>query len=146
MPAIRHVQVVVNPSARSGRAGKVLRQARKLATVRQDMRVDWIESRSGEHLHQLVRAAQLDDVDAVAVGGGDGTGARALGAMDGPNRIPLGVLPIGSGNDFARDLGIPITLPEVLDLLASATGRWVDVARVTPGGARFCCVASVGLD
>src|SRR5262249_11193249 len=98
------------------------------------------------HLRELVRVSQDEDLDTVAVGGGDGTVALALGALEGPNRVPLGVLPLGSGNDFARDLGIPRRLLQALDVLALAASRRVGVGRVAPGGGRLCWVASVGLD
>jgi diacylglycerol kinase (ATP) len=105
-------------------------------------RVEWIESRSAEHLRELVREGQTDDLDAVIVAGGDGTVALAVDALDGVQRVPLGVLPVGSGNDFAHDLGIGREPSDWLD----GEARRVDVARVTPGGPRFCCVVSVGLD
>lgn len=138
----RRVRVIVNPSARSGRARKALSQAGQIA----GLQLEWSESRSAEHLRDLVRSAQEEDLDALAVAGGDGTVALALSGLNGPNRVPLGVLPSGSGNDFARDLGISKVLGEALRVLANGGARWVDVARVTPGNARFCCVASVGLD
>src|SRR5207245_11418396 len=49
-------------------------------------------------------------------------------------------------NDFARDLGIPREPASWLDVLVHGSPRQVDVARVQPGGLRFCCVAAVGLD
>lgn len=142
MTAPRRVRIIVNPSAHSGRARKALRQAGECA----GLRLEVAESRSGEHLRDLVRAALEEDLDALAVAGGDGTVALALNALEGPNRVPLGVLPAGSGNDFARDLGISKLLPEALSVLASGAARWIDAARAAPGNARFCCVASVGLD
>jgi diacylglycerol kinase (ATP) len=138
----RRVRVIVNPSARSFRARKALRLVQPIA----GLDIEWTESRSAEHLRDLVRAALLDDLDAVGVAGGDGTVSLAISALEGLNRIPLGVLPIGSGNDFAKDVGIPKTLPEALGVLANGAGRCVDVARVTPGNAPYCCVASIGLD
>src|SRR5205823_631650 len=137
MFATRRVRVIVNPSARSGRARKTLRPTPPIP----GLLLEWRESQSGEHLRDLVRSAQDDDLDAVAVAGGDGTVTLALSALEGPNRVPLGVLPTGSGNDFANDLAIPKTIPEALGVLANGGGRWVDVARVTPGNAPYCCVA-----
>jgi diacylglycerol kinase (ATP) len=142
MTVTRRIRIIVNPSARSGRARRTLRQVEQIA----GLQLEWMESRSGQHLRDLVRAAQNEDLDALVVGGGDGTVALALAGLKGPNRVPLGVLPIGSGNDFARELGISKVLPEALGVLATGAGRWVDVGRVIPGDARFCCVASVGLD
>src|SRR5215510_5785864 len=118
MSATRRVRIIVNPSARSGRARKALRQASRLAETQDALRLDWIESRSAEHLCELVQKSQDDALDGVAVGGGDGTVGLALGALEGLNRVPLGVLPLGSGNDFARDLGIPRRLSAALDVLA----------------------------
>src|SRR5205814_109270 len=114
----------------------------RLTTSRHGLDAEWVESRSAEHLCDLVRAAQDEDLDGLAVGGGDGTVALALGGLDTLNRVPLGVLPLGSGNDFARDLGIPSTPSEALTVLAGAAPRRVDVVRVSPGGVRYCCVAS----
>src|SRR5262249_18042566 len=127
-------------------ACKAMRQARRLAEAQDTLRLDWVESQSAEHLRETVRTAQDEVLDAVVVGGGDGTVALALSGLERPNRVPLGVLPLGSGNDFARALGIPRRLAAALDVLVLGESRPVDVGRVTPQGARFCCVASVGLD
>ena len=72
--------------------------------------------------------------------------ALALSALKGANRVPVGVLPVGSGNDFAKDVGVPRALVGALAALVSGRWRWVDCARVSPGEARLCCVASLGLD
>src|SRR5690242_20144161 len=97
MNAARRIRVLVNPSAHSGRARRHLRRAGIS---------DWQESRSAGHFADLVRAAQDDDLDALAIAGGDGTVALALNALDRPGRVPLALLPAGSGNDFAHQLGI----------------------------------------
>jgi diacylglycerol kinase (ATP) len=147
MAGARRIRVIVNPSANSGRARKVLRLASgALENGTVGLRFEWVESRSGEHLIEMVREAQAEELDAVALAGGDGTVALALAALDGPNRVPLALLPVGSGNDFARDLGIPRGPRAACQVLADGTPRWVDVARAEPGGLRYCCVASVGLD
>src|SRR5437764_410788 len=107
MTAARGVRIIVNPSARSGRAYGAARRARGLAARQPSLRAEWVVSRSPDHLRELVRSSQDEPLDAVALAGGDGTVALALDSLPGPNRVPLGVLPVGSGNDFARDLGVP---------------------------------------
>jgi diacylglycerol kinase (ATP) len=139
----RRLRFVVNPSARSGRARRAARLARSLGQHKPHLRTECVLSRSAEHLRDLVREAQHDDLDAVVLAGGDGTVALALDSLDGPNRVPLGVLPVGSGNDFARDLGVTL---HSIDVLTTGGTRWVDVARAGANGPRFGCVASVGLD
>jgi diacylglycerol kinase (ATP) len=146
MPSPKHIRILVNPSARSGRGRRAVRQARALADRLPGLHPEWAESRSADHLRELVRAAQGDALDAVAVAGGDGTVALALDALAAGHRLPLGVLPVGSGNDFAHDLGIGDSPADWLAVLAGGAARPVDVARSTPGGPRFCCVLSVGLD
>jgi diacylglycerol kinase (ATP) len=140
----KRILILLNPSARSARARRTLALALSRAPALSTARAEVIESRSAEHFRELVAHAQGDDYDAIGLAGGDGTVALALSALAGPNRAPYVVLPVGSGNDFAKDIGV--SLAAALEALHSGEPRWVDVARVTPGGARFCCVASAGLD
>jgi diacylglycerol kinase (ATP) len=142
----RRIRIIVNPSARSGLGVRALAPLRAAGGA-----AEWIESRSAEHFVELVRAAQADDLDALGLAGGDGTVTMALAALDGggPNRVPIGLLPVGSGNDFAHDAGVPRAARDAYAALLDGVPRWVDVARATAPGAapqRYCCVASVGLD
>jgi diacylglycerol kinase (ATP) len=142
----RRVRVVVNPWARGGRGPRALRGLEAAAPP--GLVIEWVASRSAAHLRDLVAEAEArpEDYDAVAVAGGDGSVRNALAALGMPNRIPLGVIPIGSGNDFACDLGLPRDARRALAVLASGVRRRVDVGRVGADGPRYCCVASVGLD
>jgi diacylglycerol kinase family enzyme len=63
------------------------------------------------------------------VGGGDGTIAAAASALVDTNTL-LGILPLGTLNHFARDLGIPTVLDEAAKLIAARTERRVDVAEM----------------
>jgi YegS/Rv2252/BmrU family lipid kinase len=63
------------------------------------------------------------------VGGGDGTVAAAAAALAGTD-TSLGILPLGTLNHFARDLGIPTALDEAAKLIAARTERRVDVAEM----------------
>jgi diacylglycerol kinase (ATP) len=145
MATARRIRVLVNPSAHSGRARQALARTGQHRSAA-DLHLEWIESDSAAHFRDLVRAAQDDDLDALAVAGGDGTVALALSALPRDNRVPLAVLPLGSGNDFARHLGIPRGLDGALGVLRDGTTHGVDVATAHPGGHRYGCVASVGLD
>src|SRR3954453_13543922 len=60
------------------------------------------------------------------VGGGDGTIAAAASALAGTS-TSLGILPLGTLNDFARDLGIPNPPDEAAKLIAARTEKRVDV-------------------
>jgi len=63
------------------------------------------------------------------VGGGDGTIAAAASALVDTNTL-LGILPLGTLNHFARDLGIPTALDDAAKLIAAKTERRVDVAEM----------------
>jgi YegS/Rv2252/BmrU family lipid kinase len=78
----------------------------------------------------------------VIVGGGDGTISAAAAALSGTKTV-LGILPLGTLNHFARDLGIPTELEEAAQLIARGTERPVDVAEMN--GRIFINNSAIGL-
>ncbi|MFA6114396.1 MAG: diacylglycerol kinase family protein [Sphingomonas sp.] len=78
----------------------------------------------------------------VVVGGGDGTAACAA-AILADSDVEMGLLPLGTLNHLARDLGIPATLEEAAALAASGTATSIDLAEVN--GHVFANNASIGL-
>lgn len=89
-------------------------------------------------LHEAVEAG----VRRFLVGGGDGTLSCAVPELLG-HEATLGVLPLGTGNDFARSLGIPPTLEAACDVIAAGYSTWVDVGLAN--GHPFLNAASLGL-
>lgn len=92
-------------------------------------------------LEAAVRAAVARPPASLFVGGGDGTintAARAL--VD--TRIPLGVVPLGTLNHFARDIGLPGTWREAIPVLAGGATRDVDVGEIN--GRVFINNCSIG--
>jgi lipid kinase YegS len=95
-----------------------------------DVRVTW-EAGDGA---RLAAEALEDDVDVIVAGGGDGTVNELVNgifnATDAPEKA-VGVMPLGSANDFARGCGIPMTSPlKALRFAATAEPQAIDVARV----------------
>jgi len=78
----------------------------------------------------------------IVVGGGDGTVSAAASALVGSETL-LGILPVGTLNHFARDLGIPFDIAEAAKVIAQAKTRKVDIAEVN--GHTFINNASIGL-
>ena len=77
-----------------------------------------------EHAETLARTAAAAGFDIVAAAGGDGTinvvaNGLAMADPDEP-AAALGILPAGTGNVLARDLGLPVPVPGVLDMLPEA--------------------------
>lgn len=82
------------------------------------------------------------NVDAIVAAGGDGTVSAVATALAGTDTF-LGVLPCGTLNHFAKDLGLPLTLPEAARVIAAGHVASVDVA--TLNGRVFINNSSIGL-
>ena len=94
-----------------------------------------------EEFPPLIRRYR-DRVDLVIVGGGDGTLNRIVDGLVGMD-LPLGILPLGTANDLARTLGIPLSLPEACRTIAVGHRHRIDLGWVN--GKYFFNVASLGL-
>lgn len=90
---------------------------------------------------QAERAAS-SDADCVIAAGGDGTIRAVAEAVCATNK-PLAVLPVGTLNHFARDLGMPADLDEALRVIATAVPRRIDIGTVN--GRVFVNNSSIGI-
>lgn len=93
-------------------------------------------------LPDLVRAAQAEGVDTLVAVGGDGTVRTVAQALVGSS-LRLGILPLGTANNFAHALGLPFDLSAAMQVVASGVERQVDVGRI--GDEYFLEAAGVGL-
>ncbi len=104
-------------------AGKV-RKAFKAAKI--DARVEMIDG--GDYEVRCRAIAKRGD-ELLVVGGGDGSISAAASALAG-SKTALGILPLGTLNHFARDLGLPTDIGEAAQLIARKPLRRVDVAEM----------------
>jgi diacylglycerol kinase family enzyme len=81
---------------------------------------------AGPDLLAAAREAAASDTDVVVMAGGDGTVSAGAGGLAGTGK-PMGVLPLGTLNHFARDLGIPAELEDAVRNVAEGTVCEVDV-------------------
>lgn len=86
---------------------------------------------------RLAKQAADEGYDAVVAGGGDGTVhevvnglMQAAGTADDTPTLPLGILPLGNGNDFNDMLGLPRAPEKIAAILASGKTRRIDVGRI----------------
>ena len=84
------------------------------------------------HATRLARSAAEGDYDAVIAAGGDGTLHEVINGLvqaagEGPTK-PFGILPIGTGNDFASSAKIPQDLEQAVQILQAAKTEQVDLA------------------
>jgi len=94
------------------------------------------------HLPAAVEKAARSDADVVVLGGGDGTLNCGVEALAGGDK-PLGILPLGTLNHFAKDLGIPMDLDEAVRTIVAGNVRTVDVGEVN--GRFFLNNSSIGI-
>lgn len=95
-----------------------------------------------DDLVALVREAAAGHPPAVAVAGGDGTISAAASVLAG-GPVPLGIIPFGTLNHFARDASLPNDCEEACRVIAAGQTRAVDVAQVN--GRVFVNNSSLGL-
>jgi len=134
----RRALLLRNPGA--SRAGEGLDAA--MARLR-DGGLDLHEARLGspDDLERCIRA-HAGSVDAAIVCGGDGSLCRAAPGLI-ASGLTLGILPMGTANDLARTLGIPVKLEEAADVILAGHRRRIDLGSVN--GKPFFNVASIGL-
>jgi diacylglycerol kinase family enzyme len=95
-----------------------------------------------EELPHVLKQARECAVDGILVGGGDGTIRTAAGVLAGSG-TPLGVLPLGTLNHFAKDLGLPLKLEDTIGVFAAGHVRSIDVGTVN--GEIFINNSSIGI-
>ncbi len=103
----------------------------------------WFEVPKSKKAPKYVQKAIDADVDRVFVWGGDGMVQRSLNLLAGSG-IAMAVLPAGTGNLFATNLGIPVDLQRAVQVGLVGDVRSVDVGRIN--GERFGVMAGVGAD
>lgn len=131
--------LLVNPVAR--RAGRTSQVEAAADVLRRRFRVDLVVPRDPAAIAAAARAAASSH-DGIVVLGGDGTLNRVVNALDG-GAVPIGLLPLGTGNDFARAMGIPIGLIEAAERVLGGHVRAVDLVDVN--GHLFCTAGLLGL-
>jgi YegS/Rv2252/BmrU family lipid kinase len=138
---VRPIAVILNSASGTGktevvreRVAELCREAGREAHI--TVAVD------SDELRRSVEAALAANPEAIVAGGGDGTLCSVAGALAGRD-LPLGVLPLGTLNHFAKDLGVPLDLDEAMRVVLAGRSERVDVGEVN--GRVFLNNTSLGL-
>lgn len=135
------VTVLLNAASGSGSAAEAAKTIERLfGEAGREARVELVES--GDRLRSLARDAAKGHPEAVVAGGGDGTISTVAEELTGTD-IPLGVLPLGTLNHFAKDLGIPLDLEGAVGVILGGRITKVDVGEVS--GHIFLNNSSIGV-
>lgn len=132
---------VLNDSSGSGDCAASAKQLEDIfAAAGRELRVT--VAQGGDRLRQAAERAVEDGCETLIAGGGDGTINLAASVLVGRN-IPLGVLPLGTLNHFAKDLGIPLELEDAAQVILGGSRCRVDVGEVN--GRVFVNNSSLGV-
>jgi diacylglycerol kinase family enzyme len=123
------VLIIFNPTAGAGRQRRLARAIAALGAC--GVKPDLAETRAPRHAEALARDAAARGVPLVVAAGGDGTIAEVAAGLAG-SAAALGVLPFGTANVLALELGLPLSPERAAAVLAA--GRQ---ATLRPGLARF---------
>lgn len=122
------IAVVLNASSGHGEATKVAARLQEIfGAAGRETQITL--AGSGGELRSAVREAVEAGCDTLVAGGGDGTINTAASAVVG-REITLGVLPLGTLNHFAKDLGIPLDLEQAAKIILEGAWCRVDIGEV----------------
>ncbi len=137
----RRILAVYNPAAggeRRARFERVIGEIRKLGGE-----VTIVETTAPGHAEQIARDTVAADFDIIAAAGGDGTVNEIINGLSGRD-IPLGLIPLGTANVLADEIGLGRDIHKVARALVSGTIKPIRVGRAN--GRRFTMMAGAGFD
>jgi YegS/Rv2252/BmrU family lipid kinase len=135
----RRVLLIVNPGSRRG----ARREAHATAAfARRGVECDLVLTERPGHAAEIAEERGRA-YDAVFTLGGDGTVMEVVGTLA-HSKVPIGVLPGGTGNLIARVLDIPLRIEAAVDALLDGDVAQIDLGSI--GGHRFAFAAGVGVD
>ena len=141
-----HAALAVHPASGHGAAARIADAVADRLRTAVD-RLDVLVAHSVEESRALARGAHDAGLDVLIVLGGDGAAHQGV-QFCADHDVALGLVPAGTGNDFARALGIPGTPMEAVDALVTALRagkrRRIDLGRV--GDTWFATVLCAGFD
>jgi diacylglycerol kinase (ATP) len=131
-------KVILNPYANRWRAKERIPEV-QAALQAAGIEYDLVVTEAPRHAIELAAQASREGFDAVIAAGGDGTISEVVNGMararlaEGEDRLdlPLGVLPLGSANDFSVNLGLPLDLGKAAAGFLSGKRRWIDLGVVS---------------
>ncbi|MDR1305891.1 MAG: diacylglycerol kinase family lipid kinase [Verrucomicrobiales bacterium] len=133
-----NICIIFNPTAKGERAKKWAGEIKRCFPG-----AEFHVTRDGGHARELARAAALRGCGKVVAVGGDGTINEVVNGIAG-TAAALGIVPLGTANVFALELGIPAALEAAAAIVRAGRLRTVDLARA--GRRHFIQLAGVGFD
>ena len=131
------IKIILNPVAGRGYGARVEPELRQLLEA-EGLNFDLVRTERPWHGAELAEEAANDGFQTVVAAGGDGTYNEVvnglMAAQESGSTAVMGILPIGSGSDFANTAGVSPDLQEACHQLAKGQVRQLDVGQVTLPG------------
>lgn len=142
---MRRILLIANPAA--ARTRKDVTGTVVAVLEREGCSVELAVTTGHGDAARAARAAAQDDIDAVAVYGGDGTVMQAVAGIVG-HEIPVGLIPGGTGNLLARNLGLPRDPAAAARVVAGGRPRAIDLGQFDnhTGSQYFSVACGTGFD
>ncbi len=141
------ILLVYNYFAGNGRAKKLLPQVEGLLN-KYSIEFDLALTDYPEHGIEIVSNTDFSNYDGIIAAGGDGTLFEVINGYfknTSANRIPIGVLPVGTGNAFAHDLELDNTkIEEAIEIISKQKLRKVDVGKFITHGQNYYFLNIIG--
>ncbi|UNC90668.1 diacylglycerol/lipid kinase family protein [Candidatus Contubernalis alkaliaceticus] len=134
--------VIVNPAAGKGKVKKLWPDIESYLK-KQKICFTYEFTRGLNHARELACRAMAKKIKKIIVVGGDGTIFEVINGID-PGKVTLGIIPMGTGNDFARTAGIPQDWKKACRVLANGNEMPVDLGRINEY--YFINLSGTGLD
>ncbi|MCB0834305.1 MAG: diacylglycerol kinase family lipid kinase [Bacteroidetes bacterium] len=132
--------LIINPASNRGQGTKAVSVIREWLARQEIEHEILVTTQSAEAMPYVMEKAF--DHDLIIAAGGDGTVHEVINGMmqarenkdQSKTMACLGILPIGSGNDFVKMLNVPVSLPRALDILLKGQSMKMDVGRISVDG------------
>ena len=136
-------QIIFNPTAGKKKAAKGLQTVCELFKAR-GVSYQIHQTAEARDAEKIARRLTKAGASNLIVLGGDGTLHEVLNGIDDPARCKLGLVPLGTGNDFAEAMGLPMDAKEAVKVILKGNAKPVDYLQV--GNRRCMNVAGFGMD
>lgn len=137
----QRIEVIINAASGLG-ATEEMRASLQEAFAAYDLGANFHLVKGGNEIERIAKLAVDSDAEIIIAGGGDGT-ISAVATEVYKARKTLGVLPLGTLNNFSKDLGIPQDIDEAVRVIAENNTATIDLAEVN--GRIFINNSSIGL-
>jgi YegS/Rv2252/BmrU family lipid kinase len=134
---MKRVKLIFNPHADRGRAWDIASSLQAIIAGRKEF--EWASTEYPGHATEIARQAAQDGFEIVAALGGDGTvheTVNGLMSLPADRRPLLAAVPIGSGNDFCHNLGVPLGHEQAMQRILTGSPHTIDIGRLTDGDGR----------